>query len=208
MSSGQFRAISAPRTPNDVETYVEGQLLRRSNPPSRSTKAYMCLLPGPKHLVIGYHHHYSRSLGVNTAAHTLHGYSAVRGKESIVTQWFELLIGHHHATSDPPPAPSPHPWRGRYAPPCKAGHNLRVVPPDQLGQVQADFARRLDLANVARSSLGTEAMEEAVAPPPTKPSPHKSFEYCRSFQAAISRSAGPLPSTGPLPCRSQTASPA
>ena len=122
----------------------------------------MCLLPGPKSLVIGYHHHYSRSLGVNTAAHTLHGYSGVRGKESIVTQWFELLIGHHHATSDPPPAPSPHPWRGRYAPPCKAGHNLRVVPPDQLGQVQADFARRLGLANVACSSLGTEAMEEAV----------------------------------------------
>ena len=30
-------------------------------------------------------------------------YSAVRGKESIVTQWFELLIGHHHATSEPLP---------------------------------------------------------------------------------------------------------
>ena len=25
-----------------------------------------------------------------------HTYSAARGKENIVTQWFELLIGHHH----------------------------------------------------------------------------------------------------------------
>ena len=39
VSSVQFRAISAPRTPYDVETYVGGQLLRRPNPPFGATKA-------------------------------------------------------------------------------------------------------------------------------------------------------------------------
>jgi hypothetical protein len=68
-----------------------------------------------------------------------HTHSAARGKENIVTQYFELLIGHHHNQAHNHGISistiiAPMAWPSR-PPACMAGHNRRVVPPEQPDQV-------------------------------------------------------------------------